>query len=148
MAKLNSAPGLLESYKGRLEAKVELKNLDNNVRFSLKHCNAYLGHNDFCLLKVTEHEAENLYKRLGHFEEYTWNQIAKVDPKKGFGIEPRNTATYKKLLATFPNFSTFLHFRVNGVGTGIFRIFGARKDDLCYVLLFDRGGIMHYSFHK
>ena len=148
-SKLTSIPGLLDfSVKTKLDSKVPLDSFENLIRFSLKYCTTYLGNKDFCLLKINKQEAERLYERLGYFENLTWKGIIDLGHKKGFSVEKKDSRVYKKLSAVFTNLTNFFHFRVNGVGTGKFRVFGGRKNDLCYILLVDRNGKIHDSAHR
>ena len=145
MNKLTSAPGLLDySFGNKLDSKVPLNDLETPIRFSLKHCAAHIGDRDFCLLKITKKEAEKLYERLGYFEDLTWKKIATLEHKKGFSIEKKDGEAYKRLSSIFSNLTNFFHFRVNGTESGKFRVFGGRKNDLCYILLVDRNGKIHH----
>lgn len=148
-SKLTSASGLLDSFsKTKLDSRVPLDSLENPIRFSLKHCTTHLGDKDFCLLEISKQEAERLYERLGYFEDLTWKDIANLDHKKGFSVEKKDSEAYKKLATIFTHLTNFFHFRVNGVGTGKFRVFGGRKNDLCYILLVDRNGKIHDDKHR
>ncbi|MDY0302313.1 MAG: hypothetical protein RBR98_00825 [Candidatus Moranbacteria bacterium] len=149
MGRLNSSPGILDSFtNGKLNAKVPLIDFEKSIRFSLKHCDVYLNNHDFCLLKISKQEAEKLYARLGHLEELNWKQVVDLGREKGFSIEKKESEAYKKLSREFSHLTNFFHFRVNGVGTGKFRVFGGRENDLCYILLFDRNGKIHGKKHK
>ena len=150
MSKLSCNSGLIDQYlekEGRLKSKIPPSDYNKSIRFSLKHCCEYLGNTDFCLLKIRQKEARNLYKKLGYFEKFTWKDVVNIPHDKGFSMERKKDKAYKKLSAEFPSISNFFHFRVGGVGTGVFRVFGGRKDDLCYLLLFDRTGKIHFKKH-
>lgn len=122
-----------------LKEVLDLRYLDKKVRFSLKSCN--IG--KFCIRKLENSEIEKLYKRLGYFEELSWQQVKQMPREHGFSIEKRGDGNYPYLASLYPLFDTFLHFRVTGIDTP-FRVFGAIKLDLCYLLLIDPGGIVNH----
>lgn len=121
------------------EEKIPFNNLESKVRFSLKHCST----SNFCIRVLNNAEINSLYKRLGYFEELTWQQVGQIPHAKGFSIEAKESQNHKELMTTMPEFSTFLHFRVNGTDNP-FRVFGARKDDLIYIAWFDKDGTRNH----
>src|SRR3989344_2373306 len=110
--------------KTSLQETAPLRYLDQKVRFSLRDCDI----NRFCIRKLSDAEITKFYKRLGYFEDHTIQQIKQKEREDGFSVEKKETTNFKNFFGTYPNFSTFLHFRVNGLQTP-FRVFGAMKDD-------------------
>lgn len=125
--------------KSPLTSPAPIDHLEQRIRFSFKNCNT----NNYCIRNLGDKEIGKFYERLGHFEELSWRQIMQIDHKKGFSIEKRDTGNFKNFYNSYPNFSTFLHFRVNGL-PNIFRVFGALKEDLCYVLAIDKNGVINH----
>lgn len=123
-----------------LEETVSLFSLERKVRFSLRRCNT----DKFCIRKLADNEILRLYDRLAHLEELTWQQAVQLQREKCFSVEKRGTGNYTYLSKLFPEFSTFCHFRVNGLPTP-FRVFAAQKEDLCCLLILDRRGEINHS---
>lgn len=117
----------------------DLPYLDRRIRFSLKRCNT----DRYCITKLIKKEIEGLYKKLGYFEEITWRDVRQLKRESGFSIEKKEDTNNKMLLRDYPEFDTFLHFRVNGLDNP-FRVFGAMKNDLCYILLLDSKGEINH----
>lgn len=117
----------------------DLKYIEKNIRFSLKDCDT----RDWCIRKLENEDIKALYKRLGYFEQMTWKQISQIPREKGFSIEKKGDSNSARLESVYPQFSTFLHFRVTGTNS-LFRVFAARQEDLCYILQFDPKGIINH----
>jgi hypothetical protein len=122
-----------------LEDVPDIGNLEKSVRFSFRSCDT----NSFCIRNLSNNEIQKLYKRLEYFEQVTWNQARQMAHDKGFSIEKKKSTNHDMLIKDFPQYSTFLHFRVNGTDNP-FRVFGAIHDDLCCVLLLDKAGSINH----
>jgi hypothetical protein len=129
-----------ESQSSILSETVPVQFLEKRVRFSLRDCDI----NKFCIRKLTDNEIKRFYKRLGYFEEFTWQQIRQLAREDGFSLEKKESSNHSYLSRLYSQFSQFYHFRVNGVQTP-FRVFGAQKDDLCYLLLVDKDGCINHN---
>lgn len=130
----------LESGQGSLKSSAPLSFLEKNVRFSFRSCDI----KNYCIRKLSDHELLALYKRLEHFEAYTWRQVTGLSREKGMSIEKRSDNNYTLLSKICPYSSTFYHFRVNGTNKP-FRVFGAQKEDMCCILLLDRDGHINHT---
>lgn len=117
--------------------------LERSVRFSLKHCE--IGRN-YCISKAASDKEvlRDLYNRLGYFEDMTWRVAQSANHKSGISIEKRKSANYKSMAASYPDFDTFGHLRVPSKKKPIFRVFGARREDLFYILRFDVDGSINH----
>lgn len=122
-----------------LNVTAPLRYLDQKIRFSLRDCDR----DKFCIRKLGDGEIDKFYQRLGHFEELTWRQIRQIPLEKGFSIEKKETSNFKIFYSSYPNYSTFLHFRVYGL-PNVFRVFGALKEDLCCLLSIDKEGSINH----
>ena len=132
-----------DQYKsGDLEA-IEIDHLESKVRFSLKHCDT---DRKYCIKNVTKDSTvlQSLYKRMGHFEDMTWQLAMDTAREGGLSVEKRDTNNYKILKASYGDFDTYAHVRVSASKKSAFRIFGAVRDGLFYVLRFDIDGKMNH----
>lgn len=139
MSKLRYRGRLGESQPSKLTAAAPISYLENSVRFSFRDCDK----DDYCVRKLSDNEIDRFYQRLGHFEGITWKQVWGMPHDKGFSAEKKESGNFSFLSERFAWFESFLHFRVNGTAQP-FRVFGAQKDDLCYVLLVDREGEINH----
>lgn len=116
---------------------------DTKVRFSLAFCTIDKA---YCLSKLAANpHLSQLYKKLGRLEQLSWNDLQKQSRVKGFSIEKKDSENHKILMRSFPGFTTFGHFRVDGGGVQTpFRVFIAREKDLAYLLWFDRDGSLNH----
>lgn len=117
----------------------EVRYLERKVRFSFKNCDT----DDWSVRGLTRKELDCFFKRLGYYEQIMWKDIRQLRRENGFSVEKRGDSNFDFLNKKYPNYSTYLHFRVNGTNT-IFRVFGAINEDLCYLLIVDsKGGLNH-----
>jgi len=118
--------------------------LDQKIRFSLKNCEVS---KQYCISTISSDKnvLADLYKRLGYFEEMTWNTMQTLPREKGISIEKKDTSNYSELSKTYSRFDTFGHFRVNSKNKSKFRVFGARSSDLFYILRFDLDGKINHN---
>ncbi len=118
--------------------------LERKVRFSLKHCDTK---KNYCISTISSDKIllTDLYKRLGHFEDMTW-RIAKTMPREdGISIEKHSSTNYRDMASSYSDFDTFGHLRVSSSKKPIFRIFGAVREDLFYILRFDVDGVINHK---
>lgn len=118
---------------------LQLESLELPVRFSLHYCDT---NKKYCIKNVARNRnlLRSLYKRLGHFEKMNWRLAIGAAREDGISIEKKETDNHKALTNTFPQFTTFGHIRIPAEGKSIFRVFGAIKNDLFYILRFDVDG--------
>lgn len=118
--------------------------LEQKIRFSLKNCDTG---RQYCISTVAADKSVlfDLYKRLGYFEDITWSTMRTLPHEKGISIEKKDSANFKEMVKSFGEFDTFGHFRVNTKNKSAFRVFGAIRSDLFYILRFDVGGSMNHS---
>jgi len=131
------------SGSGSLKAKTPLRNLNEYIRFTFKQCD--FG-TKYCIKNLGKKELGTFYKRLGHFEQMTFQQVNGIDPKKGFDLEDRDSPNDVSLRKKHGAYDKFLHFRVNGAGV-VIRIFAGIKGPLVYILEVDREGKRNKSAH-
>jgi len=81
---------------------------------------------------------------LGKFEDMTFKDVIGMRHDKGFSIEKKDSFNANLFADTDADFSTYLHFRVNGAPT-IVRVFGALKGSLCYILGIDPDGSVNHD---
>lgn len=144
MSKKYEAPfAELKKFDSSKYSAPVLDYLDSKVRFSLKSCDISKAH---CISNVAGDKRllKDLYKRLGHFEEMDWTTAKSLTHDKGISIEKKDSSNHKKLSACYADFDTFGHLRVNSDIKPIFRIFGAVRDDLFYILWFDIDGLLNH----
>ena len=115
--------------------------LDNNVRFSLKHCS--FG-DKWCIKNLDKNDLKHLYSTLGKFEGYTWKDFNTAPRENSFTPEYKGTCVYGRLQSAKPDIGRYGHIRVNGTDGGKFRVFGAIERDIMYILLFDRDGKLQH----
>jgi len=117
--------------------------LERKVRFSLKHCDTSRS---YCISNATSDKQvlNDLYKRLGHFEDMTWQSAKSLSHSKGISIEKRGTTNYQDMSSIFTDFDTFGHLRVQSSKKPTFRVFGALREDLFYILRFDVDGAINH----
>lgn len=115
--------------------------LEDPVRFSLKHCETGKS---TCISNVNKADLEKLYARLGYFEGMTWKQLWELERRKGLTNDKIGTKQGDTLRSAHPIFRNFFHFRVNGAGSGIFRVFASHEKNLMYILQFDPSGAIHH----
>lgn len=132
-----------ESVPSRMTPSAPIPFLENKVRFSFRDCNK----DKFCVRKLSNDEIDKFYTRLGYLENLKWQQVKQISRENGISIEKKDSENHEKLSELYSEFSVFGHFRVNGTGNP-FRVFGAQKEDLFYVLLIDKDGLINESAHK
>lgn len=120
----------------------DLSNLEKPIRFSFRNCSI---EKDYCIRPLDNTEIKHFYERLDMFENITWKQVWNMGHEKGFSSEKKDSGNYSFLKKTFSLFSSFLHFRVNGTRSGVFRVFAAQDGDMCRLLLLDRDGKINHK---
>lgn len=127
---------------GRVQA-AQIEFLDQNVRFSLRHCSTRRDH---CISNVASDKAvlQALYNQLGKLESMTWQQARGIDHRKGISIESKSGPNHKLLAKDFNGFDTFGHFRVNVDSKPKFRVFGTLQEDCFCILRFDVDGKLNH----
>lgn len=117
--------------------------LEHKVRFSFKHCD--IG-NGYCLSIVSSDKEllADLYKKLGYFEDMTWRIARSLSREAGISIEKRDSSNYKELRRIYTDFDTFGHLRIPSKKKATFRVFGALRGDLLYILRLDANGSMNH----
>ncbi len=114
--------------------------LDKKIRFSLRDCDT----GTYCIRNLATNEITRIYKRLGYFEDLTWQQIQQKGHEDGFSIEKKDSENHVFFSRLYSNYDTFLHFRVTGTRSNVFRVFAARKEDMCVLLWIDKDGIQNH----
>lgn len=115
---------------------------ENKIRFSLIKCDT----SSYCIRKLNSRNLiQDLYKELSRFENITWSQLISLNRTSGLCIEKKESENYVLMSEKFPGFSTFGHFRVGSKERPKFRVFGARHEDLFYILMFDIDGRINHK---
>lgn len=122
---------------------VPLDYYESKVRFSISKC---VIKKSFCISNVVKSKnvLQALYGTLGRFESMTWRQITGLPRDKGISIEKKDDKMHQILSSEIPELTTFGHFRVDNHEKKIFRVFGARKEDLFYIIYFDVDGTLQH----
>jgi len=117
--------------------------LERKVRFSLKHCDTGKS---YCISTFASDKQilSDLYKRLGHFEDMTWQLAKNTNHASAISIEKRSSTNYRNLVSVYGDFDTFGHLRIPSSKKKTFRVFGALREDLFYILRFDVNGSINH----
>ena len=133
-----------DSFKGPQFQAPLIDVLEQKIRFSLKNCDTG---KHYCISTVASDKKilADLYKRLGYFEDITWGTMRTLPRESGISIEKKDSTNHKEMTKAFNEFDTFGHFRVNSKAKNTFRVFGAMRSDLFYILRFDVDGAMNHN---
>lgn len=113
--------------------------LDKKIRFSLRDCDI----TTYCIRRLDNDQIARFYKRLGYFEGLTWQQVQQIAREDGFSVEKKDSENHLRFASQYTSYDTFLHFRITGTAKP-FRVFAARKEDLCVLLWVDRDGVVNH----
>lgn len=108
---------------------------DKLIRFSFSKCD-FKRH---CISKLQSREIERVYCALGRFEKLTWGALKRIPRESGISIDKKSGVAYELLKSKMPDCSSFGHFRVGGTDMAT-RVFVGIREDLVFILLFDREG--------
>lgn len=117
--------------------------LEHRVRFSLKFSSTSRGKS---ITDISNRkDLTNWFKRLGFLEEKTFKEIKQMDRRRGFSTEKKSSSNHQNMYKAYGhhNLDTFCHFRIPGTSSN-FRVFGALKDGLVYLLEFDPKGLKNH----
>jgi hypothetical protein len=133
-----------DNFQGKQFQAPLIDVLEQKIRFSLKSCDTG---KQYCISTVATDKniLADLYKRLGYFEDITWSTMRTLSRESGISIEKKDSANHKEMSSAFSEFDTFGHFRVSSKAKSTFRVFGAMRSDLFYILRFDVDGTMNHN---
>lgn len=137
-------PGLVDEYQSKSINAVNAQHANNQVRFSLRYVD--LG-KQYHISKVPKGYWADISKKLGRLESLTIHQFTS-DKVNGLSFEPKSSSNFKFLKSDYEQvaFDYFGHFRVKN--SLKFRIFIGYKNELYYLLLFDKDGRVNWGSHK
>ena len=132
---------ITESFRsGSLEAGQQ-SYLNQRVRFSLKYSRINKG----SIIAVNDsNKLRALFKKLGRLEGMTIRELQGLPRENGLSIERQDSGNYVWMHEEFGanGFSNYYHLRVQQ--GNLFRVFGAVKDGLYYLLAFDPDGAINH----
>jgi hypothetical protein len=129
----------------RTSSKVDLRNPDKKIIFSI--CNCSLKKR-FSFFNLKRKEAELMINRLKYLERMTWRTISGLTRRDGLTREKVGTKSFKMIEEQDSSEDKiaeqyYFHFRVEKVGK--FRIFGYQKQQLFFITHIDPEGKIHHK---